>query len=272
MLHVVLFVIAVAGVAFGLAPEVASASQTENLTETTNNDAGKTETANQHISSYPSYDAFRDDITKAIRNAKQRVLVVTTFLSDGDVATALFGASLRRCTVGIILNRHNHAHWRSRYSYLVQAKLPVFIAPLSAQKMGGQTTLVIDDQVWRISAAIDDKHRGSVLYVPSPWTAPEVMKWFSGLTRATQIPPRPMAGAKTPTSTKKTQNRSAIIETGASTAIPRYLPRKTRLQRILSGEIESEALLPMEPTMDPAAGIEAPEDRLETELQSQTSP
>lgn len=200
------------------------------------------------VGRFPSYDSFRDDLLQAVRQAQQRVLVLSLSLSDGDIATALFGATLRRKTVGVMLDPAGTRNWRSRFRYLVDSKVPVFMAGLSEKKMGGRTVLVIDERVFRISASLDEKTSGPVLFAASAWTVPEVVKWFSATPR---IP-----------SVARSQPPLRPVATPRPAKAPRRLPRETRLQRLLSGH--TEATPPLEETILPNA--QAPDDQRETEL------
>jgi hypothetical protein len=198
-----------------------------------------------------SYGSFRDELVAAIRQARKRVAVVTPLLSDGDVATSLFAARVRRLQTLVLLDARASRAYNSRHEYLARTQVPTWLVALNTFRLDAISLVVIDDGVWRVGARFDDSVRGSVRVEASSLVPDEVFQWRDvrgarfardegrGLApRAPSASRAPGDAAKKPT-TAAGPGTDASVTMGENTAkkqsgsrIPRRLPRETRLQRL----------------------------------------
>lgn len=188
-----------------------------------------------------TYQVMRDEIVASLRYAKQRILVVTYFFSDGDIASALKSARLRGLQVNVLLDSQHAYKFGSQMVGLAGQNVMVMKSNVQRYAMEGQTTLVIDNSVWRLSSRLDDKSEGVARIDRSPFTADEVFGWFQNIT------PEPTpengnsksASAKTPTKPDRrgirifgTMSESSDPKASSAQPIPKKLPRETRIQRL----------------------------------------
>ena len=218
---------------------------------------------------FESYAVFKDELFAAIGKAKKRVAVVTQYLSDGDLATALYMAKIRGVIVIAVLDSREARKVFSRHNYLARTGVPTYLRKLSGTDMGGSTTVVIDDAAWRLDVHLDDKNSGGVRIDRSASTADEVFAWSSGpgVEQATFQPPPALrkAGPGANTSTRlrrRAQPASDTIndenrkQSGAS--IPRRLPRETRSQRLRDSGTRSNPQSPASPADERLVKVPAP--------------
>lgn len=201
---------------------------------------------------FATYGVFKDKLAEAMRSARTKIFVASQFLSDGDIATALFAAKLRGVRVLVLLDKRESVHFLSRHEYLTRNGVPTFIKPLASLQMEGLSTIAIDEKVWRVDARFDDKASGPVRIEPSPYTTHEVHDWFtSQKTQSLMAPKFAQAedAANTPTSPLRTVRKASdtIAMTRSkqgSGQLPTRLPRETRWQRLQNGQSSDDPFVP----------------------------
>ncbi len=196
---------------------------------------------------FPVYALFRDSFLDAVRRAKERVILVTWNVTDGDVATALYSAKLRGLQVKVMLDKLKSSTYSSRHNYLRENGVDVVLQTLRSRTFSWKSVVVIDGDVWEASAAFDDRVRWSVRFWPSSLAADDVCAWFpagplsSRFLRLQSV--ESLAGAKNPTNTGNAERSSGTIQ--GSLRVPRKthssrgLPRETRSTLIEAGLAKS---------------------------------
>ena len=204
--------------------------------------------------SFSSYPVMRDELFEAIRNAQSKVFIASFLLTDGDIASALFSARLKGLKVKVLLDQKSSKHFLSRQNYLAQNGVETHSKKLAPFEMEGLSTVLIDDDVWRLNAKLDEKWDGPVRIDRSPFTPSEMEAWFTGeaipkpkLTQPSPADNAAILSESANTSTRVRRSRRtgsgtiAKSEQDQGDSIPRRLPRETRLQKMKSGKNWNES-------------------------------
>ncbi len=103
--------------------------------------------------SLSTYAALRTELLALISKAQQRVWLFTDYLTDGEIASALFLAKYRNVDVQVILGKEKANAYLSRIHTLKKNDTPVF-AP-SEFRLGHPSGLLVDDQLYVIDSELD---------------------------------------------------------------------------------------------------------------------
>ena len=201
---------------------------------------------NKEGQQFETYTFFRDKLLVKIHAAKNRVALLSPFLSDADLATALFSTRLRGLEVVALLGKDRAKEYNSRHGYLAKSQIATYLLDLrnvtaaeDLTKVSEPVSLIaIDNEAWAVNTLFTDSPPRGVFVKAATVTADEVFAWQNAKTaKRLWID----FGAKKPTRTTRTRiSKSGNIseydtnETGLS-RIPRRLPKQTRLQSIKNG-------------------------------------
>jgi hypothetical protein len=81
------------------------------------------------ISDFDSFSKMRFEVLNLVGAAKTRIWLVTDYLTDGEVVSALFLARYRKLDVKVLLGKKKAYSYMSRLGYLRQQNIPVYIKP-----------------------------------------------------------------------------------------------------------------------------------------------
>lgn len=97
---------------------------------------------------------LRQAVTELMSTATRRLWVVTEYLTDGDIVSALYVAKYRKIDVQVLLGRGKANAYMSRLSYLKAQDIPVFLKP-DSMKLGASTAILADDQLIWVQGDLD---------------------------------------------------------------------------------------------------------------------
>lgn len=106
------------------------------------------------------FPAARNEVLTLIGGATQRIRVVTDFLSDGEIVSALYIAQYRKVNVQVLLGQGRATHTLSRLNYLKSQNIPVWIRPRGFMSQN-PTILLVDQKLYALNGELDymAKHR-----------------------------------------------------------------------------------------------------------------
>ena len=81
------------------------------------------------IKNTANFADLRHNVLELISASKKRVWLITDYLTDGDIVSALFLAKYRKVDVKVFLGRAKQNSYLSRLSYLKGQDIPVFLRP-----------------------------------------------------------------------------------------------------------------------------------------------
>ncbi len=100
------------------------------------------------------FSEARGELIRLISSSTARVWLVTPFLSDGEVAAALYVAQYRKIDVKALLEKFKANAYMSRLDFLKKQNIPVFLKPDSF-KPPVDTVLLIDDSLYYFTGELD---------------------------------------------------------------------------------------------------------------------
>lgn len=103
---------------------------------------------------FNEYGRMRDFVMEQIASAKNRIWLVTDYLTDGDIAAGLFVARYRKIDTQVLLSQQKSQKYMSRLGNLKSNKIPVFLKP-AAFEFEFPTTLLIDDRLYSLDGDLD---------------------------------------------------------------------------------------------------------------------
>lgn len=109
---------------------------------------------------FDGFPSTRNEVLSQIGSATKRIRVVTDFLSDGEIVTALYIAQYRKVNVQVLLGQGRASSTLSRLNYLKAQNIPVWLRPRGFMPQH-PTILLIDDKLYALNAELDSmaKHR-----------------------------------------------------------------------------------------------------------------
>ena len=109
------------------------------------------------IKTLDGFAAVRQEVLAAIGSATQRIWLTTPYLTDGEIASALFVAKYRKLDVQVLLGRTRANHYMSRLSYLKNQSIPVFLKPDGDQggKLGPRSGILCDEMLLSLDGDLD---------------------------------------------------------------------------------------------------------------------
>ena len=110
--------------------------------------------------SFDKYEGLSHRVMSILGNAKQRVWLRTTYLTDGDVVMGLNMAKFRGLDVRVVLHSKKLKHYMSRYTTLRKQRIPTKV---SGGEWRHKTNILVDDKLYNIQAPMD--YRSGVRYI-----------------------------------------------------------------------------------------------------------
>lgn len=101
-----------------------------------------------------SFPDLRQTVTDVMSSVSRRLWLVTDYLTDGDIVSALYVAKYRKIDVQVLLGRAKANAYMSRLSYLKAQNIPVFLRPDSL-KLETSTVILADDRVVYVQGDLD---------------------------------------------------------------------------------------------------------------------
>ncbi|WP_141735873.1 phospholipase D-like domain-containing protein [Oligoflexus tunisiensis] len=125
-----------------------------------------------------NFDELRHNVLELIGSSKKRVWLITDYLTDGDVVSALFLAKYRKVDVKVLLGRSKQNQYLSRLSYLKAQDIPVFTRP--EHGFVAPTLVFVDQKLYTINRDLNSlAHIGQAqIAQASPADVKNFVSWF----------------------------------------------------------------------------------------------
>lgn len=107
-----------------------------------------------------SFAELRSGILNLISGAKQRIWLVSDYLTDGEIVTALYIGKYRGVDTKVLLGKRKSNMYMSRLRYLKNQNIPVFYKPEKFPS-GYPSQVLVDGSLYKISGELNflDKSR-----------------------------------------------------------------------------------------------------------------
>jgi hypothetical protein len=122
--------------------------------------------AAQELKPFSSFADVRHELLSRMGEAKARIWMVTSFLTDGEIVSALYLAQYRKLQVGVLLGRQKANTYMSRLNYLKEQNIPVFLKP-DEIKFGAPTAVLVDNRLFLVDSDLDFMDRRTHFVVTS---------------------------------------------------------------------------------------------------------
>jgi hypothetical protein len=107
---------------------------------------------------FENFAGLRNYLLNAIGAATQKVWVATTYLTDGEIVSALYIAQYRKLQVQVLLGQSQARSYMSRLNYLKAQQVPVYLWPTSF-KFGQPTGLLVDNKLYLVDSDLNSLDR-----------------------------------------------------------------------------------------------------------------
>jgi hypothetical protein len=226
-----------------------------------------------------NFDDLRHNVLELIGGAKRRVWLLTDYLTDGDIVSALYLAKYRKVDVKVFLGYDKQNAYLSRLSYLKAQSIPVFTRPQHGYI--APTLIFVDQRLYTVSRDLNTLSRFGQAQIAqaSPTDVRNFVNWFREVLeypeaavmkpeptvgRASRSP-RPRASEPTPAYQGESDgsfnyDRSSGARRGAPEGVSTKLPRVPRWKVIQEEreEAASEARPTPAPSTAPAPNPQVP--------------
>lgn len=224
-----------------------------------------------------NFDDLRHNVMELIGGAKRRVWLLTDYLTDGDIVSALYLAKYRKVDVRVFLGYDKQNAYLSRLSYLKAQNIPVFTRPQHGYI--APTLIFVDQRLYTVSRDLNTLTRVGQAQIAqaSPTDVKNFVTWFREVLEypeAAITKPEPAVGRTSRGGSGRrpaepapayqgesdgsfNYDRSAGARRGAPEGVSTKLPRVPRWKIIQ--EQREEAASQAKPTPPaPAAGPQVP--------------
>lgn len=139
-----------------------------------------------------NYEELKLEVQNRIGEAKRNVILITDFLTDGDISSSLYLAQYRKLKVLVYLGRARLNMYLSRLKFLRSQGIRVLVRP-ELENFSEPTILIIDNKVYRIDRDLDTlKPRlKSQILLASPQYTANLFKALSNAPKDANIRVRP---------------------------------------------------------------------------------
>lgn len=221
-----------------------------------------------------NYDDLRHTIRELIASSKRRVWLLTDFLSDGDLANALFLSKQRKLDVKVFFGRDKLNAPSSRLSYLKGQGLQVYIRPTHG--FNAPSLLFVDQKLYTVNRELNGSQRFGKFQIvqASPEEVRSFVLWLRGVMEFPEVAvprytPR-MRGTKEPFQGDSEGSYNYDRGGGyrkAPDGISRELPKVLRWKKIQQERDAKESPEPLEgaegpPNANAADGANQAEDEM----------
>lgn len=135
-------------VAFAESPQIREDSPAASPTSSSISPAKSSE------KNFDGFAAARSEILTLIGGATQNIRIVTDFLSDGEIVSALYIAQYRKVNVQVLLGPGRATSALSRLNFLKAQNIPVWLRPRSFMS-SHPTVLLVDQNLYALNAELD---------------------------------------------------------------------------------------------------------------------
>ncbi|MBF0440662.1 MAG: hypothetical protein HQK54_02045 [Oligoflexales bacterium] len=104
--------------------------------------------------SFESFSEFRSEVINLFGDARTRIWILTDYLTDGEIASALYLAKYRKIDVKVLLGRRKVNDYMSRLSFLKGQNISVFLKPDSFE-YSSPSGILIDEKLFRINCELN---------------------------------------------------------------------------------------------------------------------
>ncbi len=125
-----------------------------------------------------NFGELRNQLVELIASGRRRVWLMTDYLTDGDIVSALYLAKYRRVDVRVFLGRAKQNEYLSRLSYLRAQNIPVFVRP--EHGFVTPTLLFVDQRLYTVNRDLNVlQSQGNVsITQASPADVKAFVGWF----------------------------------------------------------------------------------------------
>ncbi len=146
-----------------------------------------------------NFDDLRHNILELIGSGRKRVWLLTDYLTDGEVATALFLAKYRNLDVKVYLGREQLSSSGSRLPYLRGQGVPTYLRPRTGYTT--PTLVFVDQRLYGITRDMNTLQRlgNAEIVQASPAEVKAFVSWLKEVMENPEIAyPRPIRSGRTP--------------------------------------------------------------------------
>jgi hypothetical protein len=138
-----------------------------------------------------NFNELRNQIIELIGTSKRRVWLMTDYLTDGDIVSALYLAKYRRMDVRVFLGRTKQNDYLSRLNYLKSQNIPVFVRP--EHGFVSPTLLFVDQRLYTINRDLNVLQQArATISQASPGDVKSFVTWFRDIIENPELTrPRP---------------------------------------------------------------------------------
>lgn len=199
---------------------------------------------------FADFNGLRNQLLNLIGRAKQRVVMVTDFLSDGEISTALFLAKYRKLRVTVFLGEKRLNNYLSRVGYLRSQNILTLVRP-SSQLFNSPSLLLVDNELFHISRDLNvllSQEGGRIERLHPKYLRPFQNDFLSRKTIKKRAIPKPLPIVRARPSTSSLRQSPARVYQGepdgaynydkapsgahkAPPGLPTQLPKKVKSQR-----------------------------------------
>ena len=101
-----------------------------------------------------AFSQVRSEVINMISGAGKRVWLVSNYLTDGDIVSALYIAKYRKVSVSVLLSPRYANAYMSRLKFLKSQNIPVFLLPKS-WRFPEPTAILADERLVSIDGSLD---------------------------------------------------------------------------------------------------------------------
>ena len=99
---------------------------------------------------FANFNALKKSVLGLISSSRERIVLISDFLTDGDISAALYLAKYRKVKVNVFLSKKNANRYLSRVRFLNQQGISVNYRSKTL-KPYYPTTILIDSKLYNIS-------------------------------------------------------------------------------------------------------------------------
>lgn len=140
-----------------------------------------------------NFDDLRHNVLNLLSSGKKRIWLLTDYLTDGDVVSALFLAKYRKLDVKVFLGQSHLNSYMSRLNYLKAQNVPVFERPEHGYI--APTILLIDQRLFTINRDLNALARSGTAQISqaSPAEVTTFVAWFKDVVdNPISVEPKPL--------------------------------------------------------------------------------
>lgn len=103
---------------------------------------------------FADFVTLKKDLMGILSSAKERIWLVSDFVTDGDTVAALYVAQYRKVNVQVLLGRRKANSYMSRLGFFKRQNVPVFLKP-DRFSFKSPTSILVDKKLYFVDAEMD---------------------------------------------------------------------------------------------------------------------